>query len=353
MSHRGARNAQQQATAAKKARESAKVGERAAELQASINDEKRQSSARVQGLQAELKTLKASSGRTNNTRSHKSATDSVIVSASSCGRVKTVSVPKKGNNLNTLAAPQMLHEYADAGVAPLPGDTGIIPRTDALMSAAPSSPFVSSLVPSEFSPSSAPPIPAFDFTSSQSTSGFGSRNYNSSWNIFDVANTVPAVPGPHFDHTGFTSVAGVSNLKPLGFPIDDIIHGTVPASTETHFEFPPDDSMAFPPTEVPPGLEDFFGLADFVPNPYTTVNDEYNWSIASPTELPRLPAPPASSPLKDFHAPSPEPPISAKARGKRKEVDEANILSTRRTCIRRTRSSDNQICAPPSKKATS
>ncbi|KAJ6526752.1 hypothetical protein B0H19DRAFT_1243467 [Mycena capillaripes] len=71
---------------------------------------------------------------------------------------------------------------------------------------------------------------------------------------------------------------------------------------------------------------------------------EYDWSALTPTnELPMLPASPASSPSPSVHhAPSPERPISAKAKGKRK-VDEENIITTRRSHVKRTRSFDNQI----------
>ncbi|KAJ7251023.1 hypothetical protein C8J57DRAFT_1520891 [Mycena rebaudengoi] len=69
------------------------------------------------------------------------------------------------------------------------------------------------------------------------------------------------------------------------------------------------------------------------------------------TELPTLPVPPASSPpfSSDMVAPPPEPPMRAK--GKQKEVDEKDVVVTRRVPIKRTGSADNLIGQSLSKKA--
>jgi hypothetical protein len=110
--------------------------------------------------------------------------------------------------------------------------------------------------------------------------------------------------------------------------------------------------------EIPTGFEDLFPPVGFAAGASSSVADhDYDWSALTPAnELPTLPAPPASSPSPSvYHAPSPsEPPISAKAKGKRKEVDEENIVTTRRNRVRRTRSFDNQIGeVPPTKKTRS
>ncbi|KAJ7711614.1 hypothetical protein B0H16DRAFT_1745005 [Mycena metata] len=80
-----------------------------------------------------------------------------------------------------------------------------------------------------------------------------------------------------------------------------------------------------------------------------------NWSVLSPAnELPTLPVPPPSSPpifVDTVMPPSPEPPLSAKAKGEQKEVDVNVILVGRRVPIKRTRSADNQIGGPSAKKA--
>lgn len=85
------RSSQRQSAAAKKSRESTKLGERAAELQSKINDEK----ALLKGYQAELKTLKGTATRSTNASSRKTGGAPVIISASSCGRVTSVAVPSK------------------------------------------------------------------------------------------------------------------------------------------------------------------------------------------------------------------------------------------------------------------
>ncbi|KAJ7278754.1 hypothetical protein C8J57DRAFT_1465077 [Mycena rebaudengoi] len=100
-----------------------------------------------------------------------------------------------------------------------------------------------------------------------------------------------------------------------------------------------------------PRLENLFSAGDFA-SPSLADYYSYDWSAFSPaTELPTLPAPPASSPpfSSDMVAPPPEPLMRAK--GKRKEVDEKNDVVTRRVPIKRTRSADSLIGQSPSKKA--
>ncbi|KAJ7251696.1 hypothetical protein C8J57DRAFT_1723109 [Mycena rebaudengoi] len=100
-----------------------------------------------------------------------------------------------------------------------------------------------------------------------------------------------------------------------------------------------------------PGLENLFSAGDFASPPLADYYS-YDWSAFSPaTELPTLPVPPASSPpfSSDMVAPPPEPPMRAK--DKRKEVDEKDVVVTRRVLIKRTRSVDNLIGQSPSKKA--
>ncbi|KAJ6590774.1 hypothetical protein B0H10DRAFT_1960986 [Mycena sp. CBHHK59/15] len=69
MFHQLGCNTQHQSNAAKKSHGSAKLGERAAELQAKISNEK----AFLKGYQAELKSLKGTSTRSTNTKLHKPA----------------------------------------------------------------------------------------------------------------------------------------------------------------------------------------------------------------------------------------------------------------------------------------
>ncbi|KAJ7714453.1 hypothetical protein B0H14DRAFT_3901770 [Mycena olivaceomarginata] len=74
-------------------------------------------------------------------------------------------------------------------------------------------------------------------------------------------------------------------------------------------------------------------------------------TVAAPvSELPTLPAPPPSSPLAIPDQPLSIEPLAATKPKQRREVDENNILNTRRRHIKRTRSSDNQLFDKPTKK---
>ncbi|KAJ6600905.1 hypothetical protein B0H10DRAFT_1923681 [Mycena sp. CBHHK59/15] len=102
MFHRMSRNVQRQSTAARKSRESEELGDIKAQLKAKISDQKafrKQSSATEKALQAELNAVTGAttSGRSKQAKSTRY--ESVVVSASSSGRVKTVMVPVKYNGI--------------------------------------------------------------------------------------------------------------------------------------------------------------------------------------------------------------------------------------------------------------
>jgi hypothetical protein len=88
--HRQGRNSHRQANTAKKSRESTELGERKAALKAKIDDQATQ----LKASKAELKSLAGTSSRSTNNSSRKRKEDTIIISASSCGRVKTVPLPK-------------------------------------------------------------------------------------------------------------------------------------------------------------------------------------------------------------------------------------------------------------------
>ncbi|KAJ7899755.1 hypothetical protein B0H13DRAFT_1622625, partial [Mycena leptocephala] len=90
MFHRQGRNSQRQSNSAKKSRESAKAAERKAELLAKINGQKTD----LKASQAELKSMSGTSKCSVGNASRKLHDETVIVSASSCGRVKTLPLPK-------------------------------------------------------------------------------------------------------------------------------------------------------------------------------------------------------------------------------------------------------------------
>jgi hypothetical protein len=111
---------------------------------------------------------------------------------------------------------------------------------------------------------------------------------------------------------------------------------------------------SYPPAS-PQVLKFFFLSTGSAPADSSSfIDNGYNWSaLTPPNELSTLPTAPAfSPPFSPEPQASLEPPISAKARGKRREVDEGNIVATRRTRVRRIRSSDNLIGNPLRKKIT-
>ncbi|KAJ6544901.1 hypothetical protein B0H10DRAFT_2203029 [Mycena sp. CBHHK59/15] len=167
MFHRLGCNSQRQSTAAKKSRESAKLGERAAELQAKINDEK----TLLKGYQAELRSLKGTSSRSTSTKTQKNGNDSVIVSASSCGRVKTVTVPRWAKGIDVPEAPAVAatlparaHDISETPVAAatIPAHAEMILPTDVLKPSAPLPPFVAPSATFDFPPLPSSTIPALD-----------------------------------------------------------------------------------------------------------------------------------------------------------------------------------------------
>ncbi|KAJ7501992.1 hypothetical protein B0H11DRAFT_1713084, partial [Mycena galericulata] len=97
MSHRMSRNMGRQSTAARKAREFEELGNVTAELKAKISEEKalrKQSTATQKALQDQLK---ATTGAvtTGRSKQKKNNYESVVIAASSSGRVRTVMVPVK------------------------------------------------------------------------------------------------------------------------------------------------------------------------------------------------------------------------------------------------------------------
>ncbi|KAJ7456401.1 peptidase family C54-domain-containing protein [Mycena galericulata] len=105
----------------KKSRESTQRVERMAELQSMINDGK----VPMKEHQDELKSLKGTSTRSTKTKSHKSTDGSIIISASSRGRVKTVPLPSKAKGVFVAANYFITVEFSlDVNSASAPGPDG-------------------------------------------------------------------------------------------------------------------------------------------------------------------------------------------------------------------------------------
>ncbi|KAJ6563840.1 hypothetical protein B0H19DRAFT_1258375 [Mycena capillaripes] len=104
MSHRMQRSITRLSTAARKTRESDEQGKMEAELKAKISDLKagrKESSATEKVLQAELKALKGGMTSERSKQGNFAGYGSVVVSASSSGRVKMKMVPIKAAGLRT------------------------------------------------------------------------------------------------------------------------------------------------------------------------------------------------------------------------------------------------------------
>ncbi|KAJ6615302.1 hypothetical protein B0H10DRAFT_2257685 [Mycena sp. CBHHK59/15] len=305
MFHRLGRNSQRQSTAAKKSWESAKLGERAGELQAKINDEK----TLLKGYQAELRSLKGTSSRSTSTKSQKISNDSVIVSASSCGRVKTVTVPRWAKGIDIPEAPAAAATLparahvtdvdiseTPAAVATLHAHAEMIPPTDVLAPSAPFPPFVAPSATFDFPPLPSSTIPALDVGS------FGLMQFD---NQFDF---------------GLGTYLGDPTYD---FNFDPSLFGFDPTTTFA--------------SEIPGGSE-------FPSN--------FDWSaFTPPQELPTLPPPLASSPLTCAEPMEPSADGSAQTRRPRQEVDEKNIIHSKQQCTLSTRAADAAAVERPTKKS--
>ncbi|KAJ6609438.1 hypothetical protein B0H10DRAFT_1954645 [Mycena sp. CBHHK59/15] len=308
MFHRLGRSSQRQSTAARKSRESDKVGERAAELQAKISGGK----TLLKGYQAELKSLKGATMRSTYSASRKISDDTVIVSASSCGRVKTMPLPKTGKETSeTPPAAPTLPTHADAidvDIAGTPAAAAMPPTNANVINStyipAPSTPlhlFVPSSAPSEFPPPLSSSIPMFDL------SGAGLPQFD---NQFDFAFLGDSSYDFNFDLSLFGSdPAPTFALEFLGG-----------SDVQSNFDW-----SAFAPSQDPPSVP-----PPPAPAAWGSEDQNFDWSaLTPPQDLPLLPPPPASSPL---YAGPAEPPVDDSAHPTRPrqdidlEVNEKNIL---------------------------
>ncbi|KAJ7675923.1 hypothetical protein DFH06DRAFT_1466676 [Mycena polygramma] len=349
MFNRQGRNSHRQSNAAKKSREVAKAGERKAELQAQINDH----AAQLKARKAELKSLTGTSKRSASSR--KTADEFVIVSASSCGRVKTVPLPKRGTGL--ASAPTERALAAEANVIDVDSANETTPSTIFAVDtfggdADGSEPAATTMVLGD----SSEILPAH----------YGSASFFPSSGL-SPPNAPFVIPSefttPYYAPTSSTALAGTSLDTPMaslfnsGFGFDssfdfslDMLFGPTIGST-----FTPDLSGAS-------GSQSDFDWSCFMPTPDTSSvpatvgfesegwsSDTVDWAALTPQTLPTLPPPPASSPpqINDSPPSSPEPvPVKAIVL----DFDEANIVTSKRA---RTVSSRAAAAPPVSKKPRS
>ncbi|KAJ6618034.1 hypothetical protein B0H10DRAFT_1947836 [Mycena sp. CBHHK59/15] len=245
MFHRLGRSSQRQSHAAKKSRESTQASERVAELRATIEAKK----AEVKASEAELKSLRGASSRSTNTESRKKR-DTLIVSSSSCGRVKTVTVPRQ----TTSDFPEPLR---------------VAPASSVIVTAAQeiqAMPAVAATIPDYVNP-----LPAFD-----------SGDLNLPEFDFD-----PALFDSHSDST-FLGAGYDFNFDPSLFGFD---------STPLFSAEALGASMSQSDSEWATLMAEIYSVpAHNAPAAWDTGSEVFNWSAHSPQELLILPRPPASSP---------------------------------------------------------
>ncbi|KAJ6573319.1 hypothetical protein B0H10DRAFT_1964097 [Mycena sp. CBHHK59/15] len=245
MFHRLGRSSQRQSHAAKKSRESTQASERVAELRATIEAKK----AEVKASEAELKSLRGASSRSTNTESRKKS-DTLIVSSSSCGRVKTVTVPRQ----TTSDFPEPLR---------------VAPASSVIVTAAQEiqvMPAAAATIPDYVNP-----LPAFD-----------SGDLNLPEFDFD-----PALFDSHSDST-FLGAGYDFNFDPSLFGFD---------STPLFSAEALGASMSQSDSEWATLMAEIYSVpAHNAPAAWDTGSEVFNWSAHSPQELPILPRPPASSP---------------------------------------------------------
>ncbi|KAJ6613945.1 hypothetical protein B0H10DRAFT_2046774 [Mycena sp. CBHHK59/15] len=302
--HCMARNSQRQSTLARKAQESRELTDASKQLQDELDEElekRRQSNARTKDLKEKLKAVKeTSSGRS---KKGKSSDTSAIISASSSGRVKTAAVRS-----NPLACR-------------LETQSNNVPAAG--------TPLADTMQPEEFAMSgfeSAQPatqstldfwsIPDFDLAGLMVPSSSG------------VSTDVGRTPTPDFQNFDFTPIE-LDTFLGLNSGVDALIPTATPA------DYPPQNFNTF-------DLMDSFSTSS-LPSDFFSEFFSLSSSMASgpsfdPWPLLPLPQPSRSeSPSEPSSAvqsslagtlPAPDAP---KIRHPRKEVDEANIVTSSRS----------------------
>ncbi|KAJ7451197.1 hypothetical protein B0H11DRAFT_2289039 [Mycena galericulata] len=352
--HHMGRSSQRQSAAAKRSRESTQRAERMAELQSMINDGK----VLMKEHQDELKSLKGTSTRSTKAKSHKSTDGSIIISASSCGRVKTVPLPSKAKGVFVAANYSITVQFSlDVNSASAPGPDGNNPKYAVIDVDVPEDTEVLDSRDKDIPKSPAPTQTVTEHT-----------------NVIDIG--VPEALAA-LESLAVPVAPAADPWEFFGRPVQFSYPAPIPASDFSAFRL--GDDPTFPMSgafdSIPSynafnsGFEPFFGNhgnpaynfdldlslfgLDAAPNPaqHDALDSFQNldWcALTPPQQLPTLPPPPSLSPSTPA-----EPVESATAvasRGKRPrrdEVDEQNIIHSKRS---RTMSSRAADAAAASKK---
>ncbi|KAJ6580328.1 hypothetical protein B0H10DRAFT_2443268 [Mycena sp. CBHHK59/15] len=297
--HRMARNSQRQSTSARKARESRELTDASKQLQDELDEElekRRQSNARTKDLKEKLKAVKeTSSGRS---KKGKSSDTSAIISASSSGRVKTTAV--RSNPLACRLATQS--NNVPAAGTPL-ADT--MQPEEFAMSGFESAQLATQSMLDFWS------IPNFDLAGLMVPSSSG------------VSTDVGRTPTPDFQNFDFTPIE-LDTFLGLNSGVDALIPTATPPQNFNTFDLMDSFSMSSLPSDF---SSEFFSLSSsmasgpsFDPWPLLPLPQP------SRSESPSEPSSAVQSSLAGT-LPAPDAP---KIRRPRKEVDEANIVTSSR-----------------------
>ncbi|KAJ7467724.1 hypothetical protein FB451DRAFT_396627 [Mycena latifolia] len=285
----------------------------------------------MKGYQDELKSLKGIPARSINTKStRKSRDDTVIISASSCGRVKTVPIPRSATEITQAAtvAP-MLPPNPAAGIdiSEAPSALKTVPVHE------------QGAVTSWDTPASSNhPIPL-----SQSSEFLPAPSYAP---MFDLADFGLIQFSGQFDHTISDTAGSDFDFDMSMFECDPTTTGAPEFLGDSGSQFSLDWSVFMPlanPSAVPP------------PAPFAWGSESpgLQWASHSPPkELPLLPPPPPSSPLSA----EPEGPLVVDSADSESpiaphdidlDLSEKNIIKGKRPRTLSTRASDAAASKKP------
>ncbi|KAJ7429457.1 hypothetical protein B0H11DRAFT_2406428 [Mycena galericulata] len=360
--HRMGRSSQRQSAAAKRSRESTQRAERMAELQSMINDGK----VLMKEHQDELKSLKGTSTRSTKTKSHKSTDGSIIISASSCGRVKTVPLPSKAKGVFVAANYFITVEFSlDVNSASAPGPDGNNLKYAVIDVDVPEDTEVLDSRDKDI-----PKSPAQTLAVTEHTNGTVNFLVNGGGLIHLVIDIGVPEALAALESLAVPVAPAADPWEFFGRPVEFSYPAPIPASDFSAFRM--GDDLTFPISgafdSIPSynafnsGFEPFFGNhgnsaynfdldlslfgLDAAPNPaqHDALDSfqNFEWcALTPPQQLPTLPPPPSSSPSTPA-----EPMESATAvasRGKRPrrdEVDEQNIIHSKRSRAMSSRAAD-------------
>ncbi|KAJ7752975.1 hypothetical protein B0H16DRAFT_1836147 [Mycena metata] len=312
--HRRSRNTNRQTNAAHKLRESHEVADERAEMEREIQTlqaEKQDAAARLK----ELRTRKSALGK----KSKGSKARSVVVSASSSGRVKTRTIVLAMPTPPRSMTPEPTSPVASTSVLPPPEIRQTVVSSEAAYHYSPptTEPANNSLLPP-------PAVNGFNYfpqTSYIPSSDFGTYVPAPTASAFDFGAYAPAPTASAFgDYGGLDFEFDFTLLEQFGYvPMENITPAPNPSSHPPGFTL--ESALPTPVNSMTPGFErTTFLPSDPIP---ATSSPSGSW--------PKLPPVPVSSPTPAPIEPaSPLPPSSRPNKRKLDGCDPANIIHSTR-----------------------